>query len=222
MFSVRRTLIPNFHRRVTNINGRSLTINSNNQTNRQLNKTSIKRFSSQQQQKMTEEEREAAINHANKAMKGYVETRILAKQGKLKSKGRGPSESHKSANAIQLSLFISLGLAFIVSPVLGRKIAEDDEFREKYVPEWYDFRVKPPKSAWTREELHNQIVDVERDMRERAIRGDFTPEKLEELKRSMQPRSDLSDKDIDMAKKYGWGAIHPGIDPEDDDDDDDE
>ena len=208
MFSVRRTLTPNLYRRVvTNVNGRSLTINNKN-------KTSIKRFSSQPQ-KMTEEEREAAINHANKAMKGYVETRILAKQGKLKSKGRGPSESHKSANAIQLSLFITLGLAFIVSPILGRKIAEDDEFREKYVPEWYDFRVKPSPSAWTREELHNQIVEVERDMRERAIRGEFTPEKLEELKRSMQPRSDLSDEDIDMAKKYGWGAIHPGIDPED-------
>jgi len=177
---------------------------------------SMRQFSS----KMTNEEREAAVNHANKAMKGYVETRILAKQGKLKSKGRGPSESQKSANAIQLSLLVSLGLAFIISPVLGRKIATDEEFREKYVPEWYDFRVKPPKSAWTREELHNQIIEVERDTRERAIRGEFTPEKLEELKRSMQPRSDLSDEDLAMAKKYGWSSIHPGVDPDDDDDDD--
>ncbi|KAL3917322.1 MAG: hypothetical protein SGILL_004769, partial [Bacillariaceae sp.] len=87
---------------------------------------------------------------------------------------------------------------------------------------WYDFRVKPPKSAWTREELHNQIVEVEKDMRERAIRGEFTPDKLEELRRSLQPRSDLSAEDVDMAKKYNWGTIHPGIDPEDDDDDDDE
>jgi hypothetical protein len=173
-------------------------------------------------QKLTHEEREAAVNHANQAMKGYVETRILAKQGKLKSKGRGRSEQHKSETAIQLSLLISLGLAFIVSPILGRKIAVDEEFRKKYVPDWYDFRVKPPKSAWTREELHHQIIEVEKDMRERAIRGDFTPEKLEEMRRRMQPRSDLSQEDIDMAKKYGWGAIHPGIDPDDDDDDDDE
>lgn len=151
---------------------------------------------------------------------GYAETRILAKQGKLKSKGRGVSEREKSATAIQLSLLISLGLAFIISPVLGRKIAQDDEFREKYVPDWYDFRVKPPKSAWTREELHHQIIEVEKDMRERAIRGDFTPEKLEELQRSLQPRSDLSDEDIDLAKRHGWGTIHPGVDPDDYDDDD--
>jgi hypothetical protein len=180
--------------------------------------SSLRRWSSQQ--KMTHEEREAAVNHANQAMKGYVETRILAKQGKLKSKGRGPSEQHKSATAIQLSLLISLGLAFIVSPILGRKIAQDEDFREKYVPDWYDFRVKPPKSAWTREELHHQIIEVEKDMRERAIRGDFTPEKLEELRRSLQPRSDLSTEDVAMAKKYGWGTIHPGIDPDEDDDDD--
>jgi len=169
--------------------------------------------------KMSPEERDAAVNHANQAMKGYVETRILAKQGKLKSKGRGPSEQYKSANAIQVSLLISLGLAFLISPILGRKIAQDEEFREKYVPDWYDFRVKPPKSAWTREDLHHQIIEVERDMRERAIRGEFTPEKLAELKASLQPRSDLSQEDVAMAIKYGWGAIHPGIDPDDIDDD---
>jgi hypothetical protein len=36
----------------------------------------------------------------------------------------------------------------------------------------------------------------------------------------MQPRSDLSQEDLNMAKKYGWGQIHPGVDPEDYDDDD--
>jgi hypothetical protein len=171
---------------------------------------------------MTPEETEEAIRHANKAMKGYVETRILAKQGKLKSKGRGLSESEKSANRMQMSMLVTLAIAFIISPILGRKIALDDEFREKYVPDWYDFRVKPPKSAWTRQELHDQIIEVERDMRERAIRGDFSPEKLAEIKRSMEPRSDLSDEDINLAEKYGWGKIHPGIDTDDDDDDDDE
>ena len=172
--------------------------------------------------KMSIEERNNAVRHANKAMKGYTQTRILAKQGKLVSKNRRQSEEYQSANTIQLSLFLSLGLAFIVSPVLGRKIAHDEKFREKYVPEWYDFRIKPPKSAWTRQELHDQIVDVERDMRERAIRGDFTPEKLEELKQTLQPRSDLSTDDIALAKKYGWGAIHPGLDPDDYDEDDDD
>jgi hypothetical protein len=65
-------------------------------------------------------------------MKGYVETRILAKQGKLKK--RGASEKTKSDSKIQLSLLISLAAAFLASPILGKKIAQDEEFRNKYVP----------------------------------------------------------------------------------------
>lgn len=172
--------------------------------------------------KLSVEERNEAVRQANQAMKGYTQTRILAKQGRLPSKNRRQSDEYQSQNKIQFSLFMGLGLAFIVSPILGRKIAQDEEFRQKYVPEWYDFRVKPPKSAWTRQELHDQIVEVERDMRERAIRGDFTPEKLAELKQSLSPRSDLSSDDIAMAKKYGWGAIHPGVDPGDYDEDDED
>lgn len=149
-----------------------------------------------------------------------MEARILAKQGKLKSKGRGKSENVKSQNAIQLSLMLSLTAAFIASPILGKKIAQDEEFRSKYVPSWYDFRVKAPESAWTRDELHEQLVSVERDMRERAINGEFTPDKLQELKRTMQPRSDLTDEDIMYAEKYGWGRIHPGVDPDEYDEDD--
>lgn len=122
---------------------------------------------------------------------------------------------------MQLSMFVSLSLAFIASPFLGKKIAQDKEFRDKYVPSWYDFRIKSPDSAWTRQELHEQLVEVERDMRERAIRGEFTPEKLEELKRRMQPRSDLTEEDLYYAEKYGWGKVHPGVDPDDYDDDDD-
>lgn len=47
--------------------------------------------------------------------------------------------------------------------------------------DWYDFRVRAPASAWTRQELHEQVVEVEREMRERAIRGEFTSEKLVSL-----------------------------------------
>jgi hypothetical protein len=170
---------------------------------------------------MTPADRDSAIRHANKEMKGYVETRILAKQGLLPSK-RKNSHKTQSQHQIQLALFISLAAAFIASPILGRKIAYDDEFRNKYIPDWYDFRVKAPESAWTRQELHEQLVAVEKDMRERAIKGEFTPEKLEEMKGSLQTRSDLTEEDMFYAKKYGWGRVHPGVDDDDDDDDDDD
>lgn len=168
---------------------------------------------------MTEAQREAIYLDASRKMASYEEARILAKQGKLKSKRRGQSENVKSQNAIQMSLLATLTLAFIASPILGKKIAQDEEFREKYVPTWYDFRVKSPESAWTREELHEQLVQVERDIRERAIRGDFTPDKLDEMKRNMQPRNDLSEEDLHYANKYGWGRIHPGVDPDEYDED---
>jgi hypothetical protein len=60
---------------------------------------------------MTKAERDEAIREANKTMKGYVETRILAKQGKLKK--RGASERTKAQGKIQLSLLASLAVAFI-------------------------------------------------------------------------------------------------------------
>jgi len=60
---------------------------------------------------MTTAERQDAIREANKMMKGYVETRILAKQGKLRR--RKASEETQSASKIQLSLLISLAAAFI-------------------------------------------------------------------------------------------------------------
>lgn len=171
-------------------------------------------------QQMTKAERDKAIHDANKSMEGYAQTRILKKKGLLKSKRPGQSEQSKAQHKIQLALFLSLAGAFIVSPILGRKIAQDDEFREKYIPSWYDFRIKSPESAWTRAELHQQILDVEADMRQRAINGEFTPEKLTELKNNLQARSDLTEEDLYYAKKYGWGSIHPGVDPDDDDDDD--
>ena len=169
---------------------------------------------------MTEAEREEALLQAGHKMQKYEYARILMKQGRLKSKRPGKSDNVKSQNIIQLSLMLSLGAAFIASPFLGKKIAQDTEFREKYIPSWYDFRVKSCDSAWTREELHEQLVEVERNMRERAIRGEFTPEKLASLKRTMEPRSDLTQEDLDYAEKYGWGRVHPGVDDDDFDDDD--
>jgi len=172
------------------------------------------------QKPMTPEERNQKIRDANNAMQGYVETRILAKQGLLKSK-RKQSSQNRSENAIQFSLFLSLAVAFVASPFIGKKIAQDKEFRDKYVPEWYDFTVKAPSSAWTRKDLHDQIITAEKELRERAIAGDFSPEKLQEMKQNLAPRSDLTEEDHAMAAKYGWGRLHPGLDPDDDDEDED-
>jgi hypothetical protein len=174
---------------------------------------------------MTTEEHNEAIHKANKAMLGYVETRLLAKQGKLKSK-RNNSETTLSGkqHAIQMALLVSMGLAFIASPFLGKKIAQDEDFRNKYIPTWFDFSVKhPPKSSqYTRQQMHTQMLALDEELHDRAQRGEFTPEKLRQLRHKLEhpvAREDVSDADVAMAEKYGWNKIHPGLSEEDDEDD---
>jgi hypothetical protein len=104
-----------------------------------------------------------------------------------------------------------------VTPFLGRRIAQDKEFRDKYIPAWYDFTLKKPQHAWTRQEIHEQIVQVQKELHERAIRGDFTEDKLDNMRRHFANRP---------PEEHGWDLLHPGIDEDDDvfddDDEDDE
>jgi hypothetical protein len=95
-------------------------------------------------------------------------------------------------------------VAFLATPFLGKRIAEDEEFRKKYIPSFYDFAIERPKNAWTREELHEQIVQLKTELHERAIRGDFTPEKLELMRRNFSQADARDDPN-------GWNKLHPGI-----------
>jgi hypothetical protein len=108
-----------------------------------------------------------------------------------------------------LALGASFLVAFIATPFLGRKIAQDQDFREKWIPSWYNFNVEKPAQAWTRQELHEQMVEVQRELHERAIRGDFTNEKLEEMRRHLHGVDPEDD-------EHGWGKIHPGVDDDED------
>jgi hypothetical protein len=104
-------------------------------------------------------------------------------------------------------------VTFVCSPFLGRRIAQDEEFRKSFIPSWYDFTLTKPEHAWTRQELHEQMVELQRELHERAIRGDFTPEKLDEMRRHFEgvdPKEDT----------HGWGKLHPGVDDDEDLEDD--
>merc|ERR1712154_107157 len=65
--------------------------------------------------------------------------------------------------------------AFLITPFLGKRIASDDEFRSKFIPKWYDFTIEKPEYAWTRRELHEQYIKLQKEMHERAIAGEFSP-----------------------------------------------
>ena len=62
-----------------------------------------------------------------------------------------------------------------------------------------------PKNAWTKEELHEQIVLLQQQLHERAIKGEFTPEKLEEMRRNL-------DRKPEKAEYAHFAKLHPGVD----------
>ena len=114
-------------------------------------------------------------------------------------------------------MFLSTGMtllcSFLVTPFLGKKIAYDEEFRKKYIPEWYDYTIEKPKSAWTKEELHEQVMLLRTQLHERAIAGEFTPEKLEEMRRNLQKKPE-------NPEYAHFAQLHPGVDADEELEDD--
>ena len=101
----------------------------------------------------------------------------------------------------------------LITPFLGRKIAYDDEFRRKYVPAWYDFSIERPESAWTRDELNEQVMKLRTELHERAIAGEFTPEKLEEMRRNLRNKPEREE-------HRHFAQLHPGVDDDEELEDD--
>lgn len=161
--------------------------------------------------KMTSTERDAALRDANEKMKQYhINRPPIHKVIKKRRLFEGEDGKQHFIQAFGASVFVA---AFLTTPFLGRKIARDDEFRKKFVPSWYDYSIEKPSYAWTRAELHEQFIEVQRDLHERAIAGEFTAEKLAEMRRKFPGR--------DAEKnENGWDNLHPGVDDDDDIEDD--
>ena len=160
----------------------------------------------------TPQEREAFLHRANAEMQKYDETKRLLRQGKLPSKNP-KSQQQSTAGVAQLTVVGLFLVSFLATPFVGKRIAQDEEFRAKWVPAWYDFTVKKPEKPWTRQELHEQMMAVEKDIRERAIAGEFTTEKLQELQRNLQgmdyPKRKEEAKEEPVPA--GWTKVHPGL-----------
>mmetsp|Transcript_6696 Transcript_6696/g.12595 ORF Transcript_6696/g.12595 Transcript_6696/m.12595 type:complete len:183 (-) Transcript_6696:2050-2598(-) len=161
---------------------------------------------------MTAAERDAALREANEQMRQYVINRpSLDKVKPKRGMFEGP-QGHQ--HFLQLAAVSTFLCAFLITPLLGKKIALDEEFRKKYVPSWYDYSLEKPDYAWTRQELHEQMIELQNELAERAIRGEFTPEKLEQMKAQ---RRQFMGKE---KSEHGWDQLHPGLDDDDDLEDD--
>lgn len=141
-------------------------------------------------------------------MKKYSATKELMRQGKLKPHPNNVKEE-TDVTLIQAGILILFLGAFFATPFIGKRIAIDPEFREKYIPSWYDFTIPQPENPWTRQELHEQMVAVEKHLMHRAAKGDFTDEKLKGLEVSLRDEREKT-----------WDRLHPGIDDDEDVNDD--
>lgn len=159
------------------------------------------------------QQRTEYLKDANRQMQKYHEAKDLMKQGKLPSKNahlRGNQASQMHYLAV-CGCFLA---AFLATPFIGKKIATDKDFRDKWVPSWYDFTVPEPEKPWTRQELHEQMLAVQKDLRERAIAGEFTPDKLEGMEQQLDSLNTLKPfrKELDRSKiPEGWDKVHPGL-----------
>ena len=193
------------------------------------------------EKKLSKEEVEAALDKANESMRAYYsyppEKVMAAKKARFQQRhmdksfyfqvglGECPcvqlallackvqSVMYSQRMPIKYMIGMSLLCTFLITPFLGRIIAYDEEFKNKYIPEWYDYTIEKPKSAWTREELHQQVMLLRRELHERAIAGEFTPEKLDDMRRTMAKKPEK--------EEYAhFAQLHPGVDVDEDLEDD--
>jgi hypothetical protein len=167
------------------------------------------------QKDATPEQVDAYLRNANAEMAKYHQAREQFRRGQLPNKNAkyGPPQNQGTIQAVIVAVFV---VAFLAQPFIGKRLAQDKEFRDTWWPSWYDFTVRPPQHAWTREELHEQRVAVEKEIRERAIQGDFTPQKLQEMQQRFNQKNTYQPPQIEGADPNpqvpaGWSKIHPGL-----------
>ena len=165
------------------------------------------------------------LREANQKMKEYYHARNMLRRGELKphpsnkkaleayAAASNPRNTNTTTTYAQAAILLSFVAAFLATPLLGKKIATDHAFRQQYIPAWLDFTVEQPKDAWTRDELHAQMLAVQQHVMTRAAQGEFAPEQLQALQQKMEQQSPEEE------RQKVWDRIHPGLEEGDDDDD---
>ena len=161
----------------------------------------------------TQQEKEEYLHRANQEMERY---HIAREQMRRNTTKNSDSSNSWSAQQAQLGIAVLFLGLFFTTPWLGRKIARDEEFRSKYVPDWYNFTVPKPERPWTRDELHEQMLQVHYELRQRAIRGEFTEDKLKQMENSLLSPSSKQQTTKNVTERSqkipeGMDRIHPGL-----------
>mmetsp|Transcript_14793 Transcript_14793/g.21119 ORF Transcript_14793/g.21119 Transcript_14793/m.21119 type:complete len:125 (+) Transcript_14793:277-651(+) len=108
---------------------------------------------------------------------------------------------------------LTMFVGFVLSPFLGKKLATDPSYRTM-LPKWYDFTVTQEKGT-TREEFQEMFIELQKELHERAIRGEFSPENWKKIDWYEEATvSSSSTAAASLAAEQGWDKVHP-LDDED-------
>ena len=125
----------------------------------------------------------------------------------------GPSESQM---ALQAVVGFTLLTALVLSPFLGKKLAQDPP---DWLPSWYDFRV-PHEEGMTRKQLQDMFIEMQVELHDRARKGEFSDLEKIDWKSEGQDKPVTADEKIKrdlerkLAKMHGWDKIQPLDDEE--------
>ena len=116
-------------------------------------------------------------------------------------------------SVLQVVAGMTIFAGFVAAPLVGKKLAYRDSEVLKWVP-WGDFTVnrhyKGVETIHSREDIHRSLLAYQKEMHERAIKGEFSG------------KSDRDDKGKGRSVYWRPSLSDGPSDPDDDDDEDDE
>lgn len=215
------TTVVRFKNSISDSNNPTVTTNTGSSTNTTSTTTASTSTGTSTGTLSKQDQYAEYVREANEKMLQYDHTRELMKRGKLvnlRNTNQNGNSSQRNT-IIQFSIIGTFVFLYLLTPLLGKKIAKDEEFRNKYIPNWYNFTIPKPQNAWTRQELHEQLVSSQRTLHERAIAGEFTPENIEHMRRTGtiaiqdQPHQQQKQQHTDAENKQikQWESLHRGL-----------
>jgi hypothetical protein len=167
----------------------------------------------------TSEERYAYLRWADSEMEKYHDTKELLRQGKLPSRSAPHLKQQRAAHMVQAAILAAFLVAFITAPFVGKRMARDEEFRKAW--SWFDYTLEQKTKPWTREELEEQSVAVQKLLEEKIRSGELTAESWRRLRGSLQGleylENSLNSKSASSPfvpkndVPAEWDKIHPGL-----------
>ena len=143
--------------------------------------------------------------------------------------GKRSLHGKERQTVLQVVVGVTIFMGFVAAPVLGKKLAYRDSDVLNWIP-WGDYTVnkhyKGVTEYHTKEDIHRSLVEYQKIMHERAIRGEFVEQDQEQSNTNNMKKKPLPyEDDLDKRNSIYWRpnlSDGPALPDDDDDDDGDE